>query len=80
MIAEMAPPEELDDLMRSLSLWCKDGRGRQKALAEEMGVSEQLVSNWLAGRKKPSLDKYLQLRAFLKTKEQRRRKSGTTDK
>ena len=65
------PPEELDTLMTKLKDWCKNKHGRQKDLAEELGITEQLLSNWLAGRKKPSLDKYLALRAFLA--KQRRR-------
>ena len=71
----MAPPEKLDALLDELSLWCKDegGRGRQRELAHEMGVSEPLVSSWLARRKTPTLKHYFKLRAFV-TKIRHRRK------
>jgi transcriptional regulator with XRE-family HTH domain len=67
------PPEEIDALMAELYHWCKQERGRQKDLAERLGVTEQTLSNWIARRKTPSLEKYLFLRAFLK--KQRRAKS-----
>ncbi len=60
------PPKELDALMSELKAWCKREHGRQKALADELGVTEQLVSNWIARRKKPGLENYLKLQAFLK--------------
>jgi transcriptional regulator with XRE-family HTH domain len=40
-------------------------RGRQTELARAMGVSPQTLANWLAGRKTPSLQKFLALQAFL---------------
>jgi transcriptional regulator with XRE-family HTH domain len=60
------PPEELDALMAELKAWCKAEHGRQKDLAAELDVTEQVLSNWIAGRKKPGLENYLKLRAFLK--------------
>ena len=60
------PPEELDAFMAELKTWCKQKHGRQKELAHEMGVTEQLLSNWMAGRKTPGLQKYLALRTYLK--------------
>jgi transcriptional regulator with XRE-family HTH domain len=66
------PPKELDALMAELKAWCKREHGRQKALADELGVTEQLVSNWIARRKTPGLENYLKLKAFL-DKQRRRR-------
>jgi transcriptional regulator with XRE-family HTH domain len=68
----MAPPDEVDSLMDELLAWCKARHGRQKELAEEMKVSEALVSSWLARRKTPTLEYYFKLRAFMK--KVRRRK------
>ena len=67
------PPKEIDALMAELHHWCKQERGRQKDLAERLGVTEQTLSNWIARRKTPSLEKYLFIRAFLK-KERRKKK------
>jgi DNA-binding transcriptional regulator YiaG len=67
----LMPPEELDALMAELKAWCKDKHGRQRELAGELGVTEQVLSNWIARRKKPSLENYLKLHAFLR--KQRRR-------
>ncbi len=69
----MMPPEELDALMTELKDWCKKEHGRQKALAEELGVTEQLLSNWIARRKTPGLENYLNLRAFLAKQHKRAR-------
>lgn len=65
-------PKELDDLMGRLASWCKDKHGRQKELAEALGVNQDTVSHWLALRKKPSLDQYFSLKDFL-AKHRRRR-------
>ncbi|MGA8656641.1 MAG: helix-turn-helix domain-containing protein [Chthoniobacterales bacterium] len=67
------PPEELDRLMAELRTWCKANHGEQKKLAEALGISEQLLSNWIARRKTPGLQKYLALHALL---NERRRGSG----
>jgi len=42
-------------------------RGWQKAFAEEIGVSEQTVSNWMSGRYPVPLlvQKYLEIRIFI---------------
>jgi transcriptional regulator with XRE-family HTH domain len=60
------PPEELDALMAELKAWCKAKHGRQRELAAELGVTEQVLSNWIARRKMPGLQNYLRLQAFLK--------------
>jgi transcriptional regulator with XRE-family HTH domain len=65
------PPEEVDALMAELKAWCKAKHGRQKDLAEKIGVSEYTISHWIPRRKTPGLEKYFALKAFLK--KQRRR-------
>ena len=62
------PPEELKILISTLALWCNAGHGRAKLIADELDVNEQMVSNWLSGRKTPSLKNYFALQAFLKKK------------
>ena len=53
--------QELDKLISELTSWCKAKHGRQRELAAMLGVSEQLVSNWLARRKTPTLQHGLQI-------------------
>jgi transcriptional regulator with XRE-family HTH domain len=69
---EMAP-DDVDSLIAELAVWCKAKHGRQKAFAELMGVSEQLVSNWLAKRKTPTWKDGLRIQTFL-AKQRRGRK------
>jgi hypothetical protein len=59
--------EELHNLLEALRTWVKDKHGRQKELASAMQVNEHTVSHWLAGRKRPSLKKYFELREFLRS-------------
>ncbi len=70
MIGQMAPPDEVDQLMSELLAWRRAERGRGRELAAAIGVSEQVVSNWLYRRKTPSLKYWLALQAF--AKKQRR--------
>jgi DNA-binding transcriptional regulator YiaG len=60
------PPEALDRLMAELKAWFKEHHGEQKKLATSLGISEQLLSNWLARRKDPGLKNYLALQSFAK--------------
>jgi transcriptional regulator with XRE-family HTH domain len=41
------PPEEVEKLVAELSAWCEAKYGRQSELADKLGVSKQLVANWL---------------------------------
>jgi DNA-binding transcriptional regulator YiaG len=66
------PPEELEALMAKLTAWCEQKHGRQKELADYLHVSEDTISHWKAGRKKPGLEKYLVLKAFLAKKHRQR--------
>lgn len=66
------PPEEVERLMIELQVWCKGKHGRQRKLADAIGVSEQVVSNWLNRRKTPSLKYWLALQAFAKKQRGRR--------
>lgn len=58
--------DELRRVMTALKKWAKGGHGRQKQLAEAIGVTEPTLSNWLALRKRPSLTKFFALRDFMK--------------
>jgi transcriptional regulator with XRE-family HTH domain len=54
--------------MTRLKRWAKKVRGRSRDIADSLGVSEQVVSNWLNRRKTPSLDHWLALQEFAKGK------------
>jgi transcriptional regulator with XRE-family HTH domain len=65
-------PKESEILIDELRAWCEEEYGRQAEVAEKIGVSRQVVTDWLHGRAVPSLDNGLKLQAFLK--KQRRAK------
>jgi hypothetical protein len=60
------PPEALDRLMAELKAWFKEHRGEQKKLADELKITEALLSNWLSRRKAPGLTNYLKLQDYAK--------------
>ena len=68
----MMAPEESEKLMADLKAWADAEYGRRAELARMLGVSRQLVSDWLAGRKTPTLDSGLKIQAFLKKQRKRR--------
>lgn len=55
---------EQDQFMARVWSWAKEERGRQHAIALALRVSDQVVSNWLYGRKTPTLDNWLALQEF----------------
>jgi transcriptional regulator with XRE-family HTH domain len=61
------------DLIAELKTWCEAERGRSSRLAEHLGVTRQVISNWLAGRRTPSLDEGLKIQEFLREQHRRRR-------
>jgi hypothetical protein len=63
--ASMSPPET-DKLIADLKAWCDQERGRQVEVAKHLGTPKQRISDWLAGRKSPTLEQGLALQAFLK--------------
>jgi hypothetical protein len=67
------PPEEIDKIVAELKAWTAQGRGRQKQVADALKIDEALVSNWIAGRKRPGLKYYFALEAFLKKRRRRSR-------
>jgi DNA-binding transcriptional regulator YiaG len=70
MLAPM--PEKASERLRAeLKAWCDQKRGRRAELARMMNVSPQLVSDWVTGRKIPTLDDGLKLIAFLKKHRRR---------
>jgi transcriptional regulator with XRE-family HTH domain len=65
-VKEMAS-EETVKLIADLKAWADQQYGRRAELARTLGVSRQVVSDWLGGRSVPTLEKGLKLMAFLKS-------------
>ena len=65
--------KELEELLSGLRAWAEAKHGRQKELAEAMGVTENTISHWLGGRKRPSLAMFFKLKAFLQKRGRRRK-------
>jgi transcriptional regulator with XRE-family HTH domain len=68
----MSDPE-VKALIDELQDWCKEKYGRNTEVAEMLGVSRQLVSDWFSGRTVPTLATGLKIQAFLKEKRRRRK-------
>lgn len=60
------PKKESEILIDELRAWCEEQYGRQAEVAEKIGVSRQVISDWLHGRAVPSFDNGLKLQRFLK--------------
>ncbi len=56
--------DETDKFMETLLNWCQAEVGRAREIASELGVAEQVVSNWLHRRKTPRLTNWHALRRF----------------
>jgi plasmid maintenance system antidote protein VapI len=65
--------EETEKLMAELKAWADAEYGRRAEIARLLGVHRQQITNWLDGRKTPTLEQGLRLQAFLK---KRRRSRG----
>jgi hypothetical protein len=59
---------ELEKLIAELAEWTNKKHGRQKELAEALRVNQDVVSHWIAGRKKPNAEHALELAAFLRNR------------
>jgi DNA-binding transcriptional regulator YiaG len=61
--------DEIEQLIAELKAWADQEYGRRAQLARTLGVSRQVVSDWLARRSIPTLEKGLKLMAFLKAQK-----------
>jgi hypothetical protein len=55
-----------EELLLKLRRWCNGDRGRRVIVAKAVGVTRQRVSDWFAGRSKPTSEQILAVQAFLK--------------
>jgi transcriptional regulator with XRE-family HTH domain len=65
--------EETEKLIADLKAWADAEYGRRSELARMLGVSRQRITDWLAGRKLPTLEQGLKLQAFLRRQRRSRR-------
>src|SRR5258708_7501629 len=65
-------PKESEILMAELKSWCDERYGRRAEVADAIGVSRQIVSDWIKGRAIPNLDNGLALQAFLRKRRRRK--------
>jgi len=56
--------EELELLLTDLREWCEP-HGRQQQLANALGFKKAVVSHWITGRRKPSLESFFKIQKFL---------------
>jgi DNA-binding XRE family transcriptional regulator len=68
------PRKEAEKLLLELKEWADARYGRRAEVAQLLGVSKQLISEWFAGRSTPTWDHGLAIAAFLS--RQRRRASS----
>jgi len=65
----------VETLLDTLREWCEAEHGRNAEIADHLGVSRQLVTDWLKGRAIPTLSSGLKLQAFLKEHRDRKHRS-----
>jgi DNA-binding XRE family transcriptional regulator len=61
------PPKEYDKVIQDLIQYCSTERGRQSELAEYLKVSRKTVNAWVKGARRPSLEMFFELKAFLRS-------------
>jgi transcriptional regulator with XRE-family HTH domain len=64
---------EVKALIDELQTWCKAKHGRNTEIANRLGVSRQLVSDWFSGAASPTLATGLKIQTFLKAQRRRRK-------
>jgi DNA-binding XRE family transcriptional regulator len=70
---EFVSQEETEKLMAELRAWADAEYGRRADLARMLGVYRQQITDWLAGRKSPTLEQGLKIQAFLRKQRKSRR-------
>jgi hypothetical protein len=58
----------ISKLLSDLRQWCDRSHGRRVEASLGIGVSKQVISDWLAGHRNPTGEQVLALDAFLKGK------------
>jgi len=61
-----------EEFLIKLQIWCEQARGRQTALAKQIGTTPQTVNDWLARRKMMTGVQVLQVQKILSQKGRRK--------
>jgi transcriptional regulator with XRE-family HTH domain len=56
---------EIKELVEELRTFCHTQHGNQRQVAGTLGISEALLSNLLAGRRRPTLRLFFKIRRLL---------------
>jgi DNA-binding XRE family transcriptional regulator len=65
--------KEPKEFLEELGAWSVEHYGRQRKLAEMLGVKPQQLNDWFAGRSMPTWKTGLQIQEFLAKSEKARR-------
>ena len=76
-IVDPMAPSESERLLAELEDWCNQKYGRRMEIARMLGVSPQLVTDWMKRRRVPTLEDGLKIMAFLKKQRKATRKQET---
>jgi hypothetical protein len=63
---EVMSDTESVKLIEKLKTWADAERGRRSEIARMLGVPRQRLTDWISGRKSPTLEQGLRIYAFLK--------------
>jgi transcriptional regulator with XRE-family HTH domain len=69
---------EYSKIIEELREWCKAQHGRQKELADGLGISKQLVSSWLTQGRKISLNQWIKIQEWRDKQKKASRKKGVS--
>lgn len=58
-------PNEVEKLLEQVKTWCAEKWGRQSELAKAVSVTRHTVSDWIHGRKRMTLQQFLDVKEFL---------------
>jgi DNA-binding XRE family transcriptional regulator len=67
------PHSEYEKVIRDLIEYCASEWGRQTELAEHLKVSRKTVNAWVNGTRRPSIEMFFELKAFLRSHRRKRR-------
>jgi hypothetical protein len=59
-------PSKTEKLLKEIQTWCDLEYGRRAQLGRAIGVGRQVVTNWFAGRQRPTGEQVLLIQEFLK--------------
>ena len=68
-------PSEVEKLIGELRAWVDAEYGRRADLARELDVPRQRITDWLSGRKAPTLEQGLRLADILRRSDKNGRSS-----